>query len=273
MFTNARGLLAARAAQRARVGQGQFGQVFEKAPGLVVKEIPLERKQTLLNEINTQAKAAELGIAPKIQEAYIGSPQAFGRTVPPGPGPNPEMRGEITMQDLRQNYVPLGVNTGDNMGHYRTPDFTGGPNPGQYIESNPALSQIQAKMAEVDTHKQLAQLALNNINLSDRHKQNIFVNKISNRPMQIDFGLAEPIQNVSQQAAVLSMHVTNGLKAAGLEQEANVLNGLVQEAGQLNLETRQFENPRAALDIAKQGLSRLQKLKIKDVAQIQSVLS
>ena len=60
-------LMAARAAQRQKVGSGQFGQVYENVPGSVTKEIPLEEKNMLLNEINLQAKAADMGVDPRIQ--------------------------------------------------------------------------------------------------------------------------------------------------------------------------------------------------------------
>jgi hypothetical protein len=98
--------MAAEAARRAqqRIGGGQFGQVYEASPGFVVKEIALENKQNLLNEINTQARAAELGLAPKIQSASLDLPKIGDRVIPLEPGPNPKMRGNIVMQDLRKNY-------------------------------------------------------------------------------------------------------------------------------------------------------------------------
>lgn len=255
-------LMAARAAKRNRVGGGHFGQVYEVSPGVVVKEIDHELKQNLLQEINAQAKAAEMGIAPRIQEASLGPLQAPGKTFPLEKGPNPKMRGEIQMQDLRENYMPLGVNTGDSMAHYRSPDFTGGPPPGVFIEPNPNLSPMQVQMAKLNTHKQLAQLALQNINLTDRHSQNIFVNKMTGRPIQIDFGLSEQITNPTQKAAALSMHVANGLKTAGLNEEAEIF--LATTSKMLDTE------PLSALDIAKQGLSRLQKIKPKDLQTIEN---
>jgi hypothetical protein len=244
---------AVQAAKKARVGGGHFGQVYAVSPGTVVKEIENESKQKLLNEINLQAQAAEMGIAPTIQEVGLGPLQAFGKTFPLEEGPNPRMRGEIEMQDLRENYVPLGVNIGDPMAHYRSPEFTGGPPPGKLIANNPALTQTQINKARLDTHKQLAQLALKNINLTDRHSENIFVHKMTGRPMQIDFGLAEQIKTPQQKAAVLSLHVANGFKSAGLEEEASIF--LATTSSLLE------QNPNMALDVAKQGLSRLQKIK------------
>ena len=247
--------MAMEAAARAqkRIGGGQFGQVYETGPGLVTKEIDLERKQKLLNEINMQAKAAELGIAPKIQSASVMPPKLGQTVVAIEPGFNPHVRGEIVMQDLRSNYMPLGVNTGDPNAHYLEPDFTGGPAPGRFIELNPNLTDQQIQKAKLDTHKQLAQLALNNISLTDRHVENIFVNKMTGRPMQIDFGLSEQIVNPMQKAAVLSTHVKNGLEAAGLPEEASIFYATTS-----SLLT---QDPEMALDVAKQGLSRLQKIK------------
>lgn len=200
-----------------------------------------------------QARAADVGIAPRITEASLGPLQAFGKTFPIEEGPNPRLRGEIQMQDLRENYVPLGVNTGDPIAHYREPDFAGGPSPGGEISYNPALTPAQVKIAELNTHKQLAQLALKDISLTDRHKQNIFVHKMTGRPMQIDFGLAEQITNPTQKAAVISRHVANGLTVAGLQEEAKIF--LATTSSLLSAD------PEMALDVAKQGLSRLQKIK------------
>jgi len=243
-------LMAARAAQRAKVGSGVFGQVYEAGPGSVVKEISLENKQDLLNEINLQAKAAELGLAPKVQETYIGPPRIGDRTVAIEPGPNPKMYGEITMKDLRENYIPLGTSA---------------------ELYNSKLNPEQIKQAEVETYKQLSQLTLNGIKLGDRHGQNIFIHKLTNRPIQIDFGLAEKIETPSQQAGLLAYQVGSGLDAAGLKDEAQMLISLVNEVGQFNNMTMQYDNPTEALNMAKQGLSRLQKIKPQNIEHIKKV--
>lgn len=226
---------AVQAAKRARVGSGQFGQVYEVSPGVVVKEIENESKQKLLQEINAQAKAAEMGIAPAIKEVNLGPLQAFGKTFPLEEGPNPRMRGEIQMQDLRQNYAPLTLST-DELGI-----------------RNPALTQQQYNKADLETSKQVAQLALQNISLGDRHGQNIFVNTLTGRPLQIDFGLASTLTNTRQKAASLGSAVSEGLRKANLMEEASIFKGLINELI--------YTDPDAALDIAKQGLSRLQKIK------------
>jgi hypothetical protein len=243
-------LMAARAAQKhqQKVGGGMFGQVYETSPGLVTKEMDMVGKQAFLEEINAQAKAAELGIAPQITQTTIGPIQAFGKTFPIEAGPNPKIRGEITMQDLRTNYIPL--ETSD--------DFY-----------DPGLNKIQMKNANVETHKQLSQLALNGIKLGDRHGQNIFIHKMTGRPMQIDFGLVEELKTTSQKAGAITHHVANGLRAAGLPNEASTLTQLVNEVGEFNNMTMQYDKPEAALDMAKQGLSRLQKIKLPEIQQIE----
>ena len=139
--------IAARAKQK--VGSGQFGQVYETTPGAVTKELDIIRKNNFLNEVNLQAKAAELGIAPAVYETSQGPIQAFGKTFPIENKPNPQLRGTITMQDLRQNYVPLELAN----------DLSG--------VKNPALTQQQYDRANLITHQQLAQLALNKINLHE----------------------------------------------------------------------------------------------------------
>ena len=97
MFDKAKGLLAALAAKRGKeaIGKGAYGVVYSGKPGAVVKQIANETPQKILNEINLQAKAADLNIAPVLKEAQIN--QA-----------DPTIGGSITMQDLRKNYIPLG---------------------------------------------------------------------------------------------------------------------------------------------------------------------
>jgi hypothetical protein len=259
MFDKAKGLLAALAAKRGKeaIGKGAYGVVYSGKPGAVVKQIANETPQKILNEINLQAKAADLNIAPVLKEAQIN--QA-----------DPTIGGSITMQDLRKNYIPLGVPTNDVpfSGSRRHPGVTEISAGGHFNYYDPSLSSTQVTQAQVDTHKQLAQLALNNVMLEDRHVGNIFVNKISNRPMQIDFGMARELKTPSEKAGALAYHVGNGLNAAGLNEEAKIFSQLVNEVGQFDFETNSYNNPEAALDMAKQGLSRLQKIKAPQVEQI-----
>lgn len=256
MFDKLKALMAAKAAKEAKevIGYGQYGTVRVDSPGVVRKEISGESPATILNEANLQARAAELNIAPRINEVTV---------TPTGSNAG----GTIAMQDLRANYVPLGV----DVNTWAEPDWTGGEWALKQIEPNNQLNKTQQQMAQVDTHKQLAHLALNNVMLNDRHMENIFVNKLSNRPMQIDFGLATEIKTPSQQAGALAYHVGNGLNAAGLNEEARIFSELVNEVGQFNIMTNEYNNPAAALDMAKQGLSRLQKIKTPQIQQIASI--
>lgn len=259
MFDKLKGLRAALTSKKAKelIGQGAFGKVYADAPGTVVKQIEEDIPQKILNEINLQAKAAELNIAPTLKEAQINSTK------------NLTGSGSISMQDLRNNYVQLGEPKGT------LPSLNNqnkiGIKTSHYVVFNPSLSQNQITQVEIDTHKQLAQLALNGVMLSDRHAGNIFVNKMSNRPMQIDFGMASKLETPSQQAGALAYHVGNGLKAAGLTEEAEIFSQLVNEVGNFDMETATYKNAKAALDMAKQGLSRLQKIKQPQVEQIAAV--
>lgn len=258
MFDKLKGLRAALTSKKAKelIGEGAFGKVYSDTPGTVIKQIEEEIPQKILNEINLQVKAAELNIAPTVKEAQINFTGNLSGS------------GSISMQDLRKNYVQLGEPQGalPSLENQNAAIKTS-----HYVVYNPSLSQNQITQAEIDTHKQLAQLALNGIMLSDRHAGNIFVNKMSNRPMQIDFGLASKLETPSQQAGALAYHVGNGLKAAGLTQEASIFSQLVNEVGVFDIETATYKNPTAALDMAKQGLSRLQKIKQPQVEQIAAV--
>ena len=214
--------MAAEAAKRAqqKIGGGQFGQVYETSPGIVTKEISLEKKQNFLNEINAQAKAAELGVAPQIQSVSLLPPRIGQTVVKLEPGNNPTVRGEIEMQDLRNNYEHIENMTNQNM---------------------------------LDQAKQMSFLTLNNISLGDRHAGNIMFNKLTGRPVQLDFGRPSNITNNRQKAASLSLDVAQGLHAAGLKEEAAIFHGIVADL--------LYTDPDMALDVAKQGLSKLQKIK------------
>jgi hypothetical protein len=212
------------------IGSGQFSTVYETTPGLVAKVIESEKKNNVINEINMQQKAATLGAAPQINTVDIKGLEAFGKRFPIEPGPNPEVKAEIVMQDLRNNYKPASTTF---LKDYET--------------------RVLTNKQNLDQAKQMSLLALNNIALSDRHPGNIMFNRTTGRPIQLDFGLSEAITSNTQKAANLSLAVTQGLKAAGLMDEATILQGVVADLLQ--------KDPEMALDVAKQGLSRLQKIK------------
>jgi len=108
-------------------------------------------------------------------------------------------------------------------------------------------------MDAVRVNQQLGQLALNNIYLGDRHNNNVFYNKMTGRPRQIDFGISHKVEGYDKVQA-LTNATSDGFEAAGIPEMGDMLRGIVfdyLEGGQIN----------EAMDVAKQGFSRLQKIK------------
>lgn len=222
-------LNAVEASNRAQqlIGQGQFGKVYAGDPGTVIKEIDTLRNQ-IINEADLQDVGARLHVSPAVQAIETGPITAFGMTFPIEEGPNPRVSGKIYMDDLRDN-------------HMRYHD---------YIKQDPSKAQA----IDLATHKQAAMLALNGVNIGDRHAGNIMVHKMTGRPVQIDYGISERTKNPLQQAAALATHVANGFGSAGLNEEGHIylatINALI---GRNDVD--------GAMDVAKQGLALLQKIK------------
>ena len=105
----------------------------------------------------------------------------------------------------------------------------------------------------VRVNQQLGQLALNNMYLGDRHNNNVFYNKMTGRPQQIDFGIARNVEGYDQVQA-LTNATSDGFEAAGIPDMGDLLRGIVYDY----LEGGQVDE---AMDVAKQGFSRLQKIK------------
>ena len=108
-------------------------------------------------------------------------------------------------------------------------------------------------MDAVRINQQLGQLALKGVRLEDRHKNNVVYNKMTGRPMQLDFGIAGRVEG-SEQAATLAMATADGFEAAGLGDVASIYRATVMDL----LEGGDVKD---AMDVAKQGFSRLQKIK------------
>ena len=108
-------------------------------------------------------------------------------------------------------------------------------------------------MDAVRVNQQLGQLALNNIALKDRHNNNVFYNKMTGRPTQIDFGISQRVEGADKVQA-LTNATTDGFEAAGIPEMGDILRGIVYDY----LEGGQVDE---AMDVAKQGFSRLQKIK------------
>ena len=138
----------------------------------------------------------------------------------------PEGTQRIEMKDIRQNYAPASYS--------KTYD---GP----------------IGMDAVRVQQQLGMLALNGVDLNDRHLRNMQFHKMTGRPTQLDYGIARRIEGEDQVAA-LADATERGLAAAGLPEEGMMVSEIVYDylaGGQV----------KEAMDIAKQGFSRLQKIK------------
>ena len=197
------------------IGAGANAVVYQSdVPGNVMKQS--HRADTygdIEREANLQAIAAEMGIAPRV---------AGLETFPGGIG------NRIEMADVRDNFetsVP-GKNS-------------------QFFEP-------EGRDA-IRVNQQLGQLALKGVRLEDRHGANVLYNKMTGRPMQIDFGIAGRVKD-SEQVATLANATAEGFEAAGLKDIADIYRATVMDF----LEGGQVAE---AMDVAKQGFSRLQKIK------------
>ena len=105
----------------------------------------------------------------------------------------------------------------------------------------------------VRVNQQLGALALKGIDLDDRHTGNVMYNKMTGRPLQIDFGKSRNVTGEDQVAA-LTNATEAGFVAAGLGDVAEIYSATVYDllAG---------GDVADAMDVAKQGFSRLQKIK------------
>ena len=130
----------------------------------------------------------------------------------------------IEMADVRTNFEPHGNDT-----------------------------QFPSGRDAVRVNQQLGALALKGVRLEDRHGGNVLYNKATGRPMQLDFGIAGRVEG-SEQAATLAMATAEGFEAAGLGDVASIYRATVMNL----LEGGDVAD---AMDVAKQGFSRLQKIK------------
>jgi len=108
-------------------------------------------------------------------------------------------------------------------------------------------------MDAVRVNQQLGQMALKGVRLEDRHNGNVMYNKMTGRPMQLDFGIADRVSGADQVQA-LTEATAEGFSAAGIGDVGDIFRATVYdllEGGQVT----------EALDVAKQGFSRLQKIR------------
>lgn len=197
------------------IGAGANAVVYQSdVPGNVMKQSHrADSYGDLEREANLQAIAAEMGIAPRV---------AGLETFPGGIG------NRIEMADVRDNFETSV--------------------PGK----NAQFFEPEGRDA-IRVNQQLGQLALKGVRLEDRHGANVLYNKMTGRPMQIDFGIAGRVKD-SEQVETLANATAEGFEAAGLKDIADIYRATVMDF----LEGGQVAE---AMDVAKQGFSRLQKIK------------
>ena len=206
------------------IGSGAYGVVYNSdVPGNVIKQ-STQWGQDLEKEANLQAIAADIGIAPQVRglETFRGG-----------------VGDRIEMQDVRKNYESLPT---DPIVPVR--DVSEYAEPGTRKD----LQNFAIRHAQ-----QLGHLALKGVRLEDRHEHNVLRHKMTGRPLQIDFGIADRM-SPDQQAAQLANVTAEGFEAAGIGEMGSILRATVMdylEGGQVT----------EAMDVAKQGFSRLQKIK------------
>ena len=134
----------------------------------------------------------------------------------------------IEMQDIRNNYEP--------------------------VQNTPRPQLIEDPKLNLDIAKQRGALALRGVELDDRHSGNVFKHKMTGRPMQIDFGISYDLTENGAKAQALANATADGFAAAGIPDMGDMLRGIVFDY----LEGGQADE---AYDVARQGFSRLQKIK------------
>ena len=108
-------------------------------------------------------------------------------------------------------------------------------------------------MDAVRVNQQLGQMALKGVRLEDRHNGNVVYNKMTGRPMQLDFGIGGRVAGEDQVQALASA-TADGFTAVGLADVSQIYKATIYDllAG---------GDVAEAMDVAKQGFSRLQKIK------------
>ena len=245
------------------IGEGMFGKVYEAGPGRVQKQIPavvefgmgtesdpmrgeragggyLYGPKEALAEIENQDLLAKKGLAPRVYDVQMDNDKQYG------------MRGmNIDMQDIRDQYV---------MGDDYAEDLLRLANSGRPKDERIALER--ANRFAIKQQQAEAKAAMAGIDLQDRHPGNYAVHAQMGRPIQLDIGFADQVTGFEKDAAI-AQRAVKGMYAAGLEEEADLLDGLFREAvGR--------EDYAGFHDLAQQGASRLMKLKggVKDYYRV-----
>ena len=206
------------AAKRSQpIGAGAYGVVYESdTPGNVMKQL----QQDYVDPQTGLGITKEADLQAVAGEMGIAPKVAGVETFSGGVG------NRIEMADVRPNFEPVRKDASN-------------------LPSDPVTN--------IRVAQQLGALALKGIRLEDRHAGNIMQNKMTGRPLQLDFGIADRM-SPDQQAAHLANVTADGFAAAGIGDMGDILRATVMdylEGGQVT----------EAMDVAKQGFSRLQKIK------------
>ena len=214
----------------APIGAGANAVVYASdIPGNVMKQSSRADSHKYANdfekEVNLQAIAAEMGIAPRVAglEKFTGG-----------------IGDRIEMADVRDNFESLPQD-----------QVLGPQSVSSYSEPG---TRKDLQMFAVRQAQQMGQLALKGVRLEDRHDGNVMRNKMTGRPLQLDFGIAGKLNGDSEKAAWLSHVTAEGFEAAGIPEMGQILRATV-------MDYLEGGDVAEGLDIAKQGFSRLQKIK------------
>lgn len=223
------------AANRSKpIGEGGNAVVYTSdLPGNVIKQMSYQDqgkfglpgdKPKVIDEADLQSIAADMGIAPRVAgvETFRGG-----------------IGNRIEMADVRQNYESLPQDP--MIGPEAVSNFVG---PGY----TPDLQKFAVRHAQ-----QMGQLALKGVRLEDRHDGNVMRHKMTGRPLQLDFGIADRVSGADQVQA-LTEATAEGFSAAGIGDVGDIFRATVYDL----LEGGDVAD---AMDVAKQGFSRLQKIR------------
>jgi hypothetical protein len=209
------------AANRSKpIGQGGNAVVYASdLPGNVIKQMSYQ----------DQGKFGLPGDKPKvIDEADLQSVAADMGFAPRVSGVETFRGGignRIEMEDIRDNFETHGK---------------------RYREFPQGIDAVRV-------NQQLGQMALKGVRLEDRHNGNVVYNKLTGRPLQLDFGIGDRVSGADQVQA-LAEATADGFSAAGIGDVGDIFRATVYDL----LEGGQVAD---AMDVAKQGFSRLQKIK------------
>ena len=196
------------------IGSGSYGVVYQSdVPGNVVKQ---GYPNSFENNFVEEANLQSIA-------ADLGiAPKVTSIETFPG-----NVGNRFEMKDVRTNYEP--------------------------VQSDSRNLFPSDQKINIQTAQQLGHLALKGVRLEDRKADNMVQNKMTGRPMQLDFGIAGKMDK-AQSAAWLSQATAEGMEAAGLGDFGSILQATVMDY----LEGGDVDE---AMDLAKQGFSRLQKIK------------